>query len=214
MVENIIFDNHDDNVVAKAGRDFEGRDGVDITGTVIESIESPYVNNNRLGGPVTDIVFRNSTIQGHYAFAAGSEMSAGVDGVYMYNCEAPIKVKSGVFIKSSRRRGGYVKNVYIKDVDINHSDMAIAIIPNYDGDTEAEFPPKFSNINLKNITVNDTESSLRVFGWADALTEDIFVTDLTIKKAEQGFKHNFVENLQLKNVSINGETLDGNYSKA
>jgi len=213
LVENIIFDNHDDNVVAKAGRDFEGRDGVDITGTIIEDIESPYIKNKRLGGPVTDIVFRNSTIQGHYAFAAGSEMSAGVDGVYMYNCVAPIKVKSGVFIKSSRRRGGYVKNVYVKDVDINQSDMAIAIIPNYDGDTIAKFPPKFSNIHLKNIKVNRTESSLRVFGWGDALTEDIFISDITIDKAEQGFLFNYVENLNLKGVVINGENIDGIYSK-
>ncbi len=214
LVENIIFDNHDDNVVAKAGRDVEGREGVDVTGTELEGFDSPYINNNRLGGPVTDIVFRNSTIQGHYAFAAGSEMSGGVDGAYVYNLYAPVKVKSAVFIKSSRRRGGTVKNIYIKDVDVHESDMAIAIIPNYDGDTIAPYPPKFKDIHLKNITVEKTMSSLRVYGWADAPTVGVHINNLTIKAAEQGFRYNFVDSLHISNSQINGKEINGEYSKS
>jgi len=213
LVEHIIFDNHDDNVVAKAGRDREGREGVDITGTELEKIASPYINENRLGGPVTDIVFRNSTIQGHYAFAAGSEMSGGVDGVYIYNCSAPVKVKSGMFIKSSRRRGGYVKNIYVKDIDINKSDMALTIIPNYDGDTVATFPPKFSNIFVKNVSVNETNHSIRVFGWGDAITKNVLFEDVRIKKSNTGLIYNYVDNLMMDNVMINGEKYDEIWSR-
>jgi len=214
LIENIIFDNHDDNVVAKAGRDVEGRRGVDISGTELEGFDSPYIHDNRLGGPVTDIVFRNSTIQGHYAFAAGSEMSGGVNGAYVYNLSAPVKVKSLAFIKSSRRRGGTVKNIFIKDITVNQSDMAIAIIPNYDGDTEAPHPPKFSNLHFKNISIKNTGNSLRVFGWEDALTEDVYIDNLHIERAEQGFMYNFVKNISLKNSTINGEPIDGEYSKS
>lgn len=214
LVENIIFDNHDDNVVAKAGRDVEGRKGVDVTGTELEGFDSPYIKNNRLGGPVTDIVFRNSTIQGHYAFAAGSEMSGGVDGAYVYNLYAPVKVKSLVFIKSSRRRGGTVKNIFIKDVHAHESDMAIAIIPNYDGDTLAPYPPKFSQIYLKDITVEKTKSSLRVFGWADAPTVGVHIENLNIEAAEQGLRYNFVDGLLIHNSLINGNEINGEYSKS
>lgn len=214
LIENIIFDNHDDNVVAKAGRDVEGRKGVDVTGTELEGFESPYINDNRLGGPTTDIVFRNSTIQGHYAFAAGSEMSGGVDGAYVYNLSAPVKVKSLAFIKSSRRRGGTVKNIYIKDVNVNRSDMAIAIIPNYDGDTTAPHPPKFSNLHFRNISVKETGSSLRIYGWEDVLTEDVFVDELHIEKAEHGFQYNFVKGISIKNSTINGQSIDGEYFKS
>jgi len=214
LIENIIFDNHDDNVVAKAGRDVEGRQGVDVTGTELEGFDSPYIKNNRLGGPMTDIVFRNSTIQGHYAFAAGSEMSGGVDGAYVYGLSAPVKVKSLAFIKSSRRRGGTVKNIFMKDARVNESDMAIAIIPNYDGDTIAPHPPKFSNLHFKNIRVKKTGSSLRVFGWEDALTEHVFIENLHIENAEQGFLYNFVNGLNLKNSTINGKSIEGTFSKS
>jgi len=213
LIENIIFDNHDDNVVAKAGRDREGREGVDVAGTELEGFDSPYIKDNRLGGPVTDIVFRNSTIQGHYALAAGSEMSGGVDGIYMYNCFAPVKVKSGLFIKSSRRRGGYVRNVFMKDIDINQCDMALTIIPNYDGDTVATFPPSFSDIYVKNVTVNETNHSIRVFGWDDAITKDILFKDVTIKKSNTDLIYNYVQNLKMENVSISGKNYDGIFEK-
>jgi len=214
LIEHIIFDNHDDNVVAKAGRDVEGRKGVDVTGTELENFDSPYIKNNRLGGPVTDVVFRHSTIQGHYAFAAGSEMSGGVDGIYMYNCTAPVKVKSGLFIKSSRRRGGYVKNVYVRDIKINESDMALTIIPNYDGDTTSSFPPNFSDIFVKNVRVNKTKHSVRVFGWGDAITKNVLFKDINIKASQTGLIYNYVEGLKMENVEINGEAYEGTLQKS
>ena len=153
--------------------------------------------------------------EGHYAFAAGSEMSGGVDGVYVYNCTAPIYVKAGVFIKSSRRRGGTVKNVFIKDLEINKTVMGINLIPNYDGDKEAPHPPTFSDIHFKNIHIEKSKFPLRIYGWHDAITKDLSFTDVTFDEVETGLDYNFVENIQLTNVKLGSEEIsDQNLSKA
>jgi polygalacturonase len=215
LIEDIIFNNHDDNVAIKAGRDKEGRDGVDISGTELEGLESDYIHNHRLGGPTEHIVFRNSTIQGHYALAIGSEMSGSVRNIYAYNCVAPIYVKTGLFIKSSRKRGGTVSDVYIRNFQINRTLLdAIALIPNYDGDTAAPYPPSFSNIYIENFRVNATENGLRLYGWPDAKTKDIYLKNVRFGEAAAPLQYNFVENIRLERVKINGQVYNNTLSRS
>lgn len=215
LVEYNIFNNHDDNLAVKAGRDKEGREGVDITGTELANVFSRYIHDNRLGGPSTNIIFRHNTIQGHFALAIGSEMSGGVDGVYAYDCTAPVSVKSAVFIKSSRRRGGYVRNVFVKDFTINHAPLdLITIIPNYDGDTLAPHVPSFSNLFFKNIKANTSGSAFRLYGWPDLLTRNVYFEQVEVKDAAREGVFNHVDSLILNEVKVNGELQEGIFSKS
>ncbi|MEM0993050.1 MAG: hypothetical protein AAGI49_08425 [Bacteroidota bacterium] len=80
-------------------------------------------------------------------------------------------------------------------------------------DTTALYPPHFSNIYIKDLTIQETKNSIRVFGWQDVLTENISFDNIQIKSAKQGLRYNFVKKLQLKNVSINGKRQYGTYEK-
>ncbi len=203
LIEHIIFNNHDDNLAIKAGRDKEGRDGVDVSGTLLEGVESSYIVDNRLGGLSENVVMRHCTLQGHYGVAVGSEMSGGVRHIYAYDCVAPIYVKSGLFVKSSRKRGGAVSHIYVKDFRLNRvlHDF-IALIPNYDGDATAPYPPAFSDVYIRGIEVSQTRYPLRIFGWEDSLTRDVCIRDVTIHAAETPMAYNFVEGIRLSNVQI------------
>lgn len=77
LIENIDFNNADDNIAIKAGRDHDGR-----------------ANSDR---PSENIIIRNNRFKGLHALVVGSEMSAGVRYVYAYNNEA-MAMSNVVFI--------------------------------------------------------------------------------------------------------------------
>lgn len=96
LIENCTFDQGDDAVVIKSGRN---RDAW------------------RLNAPCENIVIRNCTIlKGHTLLGIGSEISGGVRNIYMHDCEAPNSVHRFFFIKTNHRRGGFVENVYMENV--------------------------------------------------------------------------------------------------
>ncbi len=88
---NCDFNTGDDCVAIKSGKNPEG---------------------NVINKPCKEIrVFDCRSAYGH-GFAIGSEMSGGVDGVYVWDCDME-KTKFGLEIKCTKNRGGYVKNVYV-----------------------------------------------------------------------------------------------------
>ncbi len=214
LIENVMFDNHDDNVAVKSGRDREGRDGADITGTELEGMKSRYIRNNRLGGPAENVVIRNCVFKGHYAIAVGSEMSGGVRGVYALNNIAPQQVNMGLFIKSSRKRGGVVDDVYVHNLCLNTvTNDVISVIPNYDDDLQSPYPPRFQNIHISSVSAKNASNGVRIYGWQDAPVENITLCDVRIDNVTgQSIVVSQAKDVILEKVTVNGELLDGHYT--
>ena len=96
LIEDCQFDQGDDAVVIKAGRNQDAW---------------------RLNAPSENIVVRNCTVlQGHVLLGIGSEMSGGVRNVYMHDCEVRDSVFRLFFVKTNHRRGGFVENIWMKRV--------------------------------------------------------------------------------------------------
>lgn len=96
LVEDCTFDQGDDAVVIKAGRNQDAW---------------------RLNTPCENIVVRNCNIlNGHVLLGIGSEMSGGVRNVYMHDCTAPESVHRLFFVKTNHRRGGFVENIYMENI--------------------------------------------------------------------------------------------------
>lgn len=96
LVEDCTFDQGDDAVVIKAGRN---RDAW------------------RLNTPSENIVIRNcKVVKGHVLLGIGSEMSGGVRNVYMHDCEVNNSVMRMFFVKTNHRRGGFVENIIMENV--------------------------------------------------------------------------------------------------
>lgn len=201
MIENIIFNNRDDNVAIKAGRDLEGREGVDISGTILENISSSYINQNRIGGITENIVVRNSVFKGHNAVCIGSEMSGGVQNVYVVDNVAPQGVGIAFFLKGSRKRGGFAHNVYVKNNRFSKVSSLVDIIPNYDGDIESEFPPQFQHIFIENMHTDESERGIRIFGWFDQPIYNVYLKNVSIDKVKDK-KSKFIQVSQSKNVEL------------
>lgn len=98
LIENCIFDQGDDAIAIKSGRNQDAW---------------------RLNTPSKNIVMRNCTMKnGHQLVAIGSELSGGIENVFVENCKVidGAKMFHLVFIKTNERRGGYVKNIYVENV--------------------------------------------------------------------------------------------------
>ena len=101
LVEDCTFDQGDDAVVIKAGRN---RDAW------------------RLDTPCENIVVRNCRIvHGHTLLGVGSEISGGIRNVYMHHCTVDDNVLRVFFIKTNHRRGGFIENVWMDSVRVGNA---------------------------------------------------------------------------------------------
>lgn len=77
--------------------------------------------------------------------AIGSEMSGGVEDVRIWDCDL-IHSLSGVQIKATKKRGGFVRDVHISNCRLSRF-LICAVKYNDDGEG-SPVPPRFENISL------------------------------------------------------------------
>ncbi len=214
LIENVIFYNHDDNVVIKAGRDREGREGLSIAGTDLETVQSPFISEGKLGGPSSNVIVRNCVFKGHHAICVGSEMSGGAHDIYVFNCIAPQEVYQGIYLKSSRKRGGTIRDIYVKNLRFNYLKAdVVSIIPNYDNDTTSEWPPLIRNIYIEDVHAVNAGNGIRVFGWFDRPAEHIFLDSITVDTVRgERFSYGQVRDLQVRDVQIMNKIYNSTYN--
>lgn len=183
LIENILFDNGDDNIAIKAGRDDEGR--------------------NNSNTPSENIVIRNCEFKGLHAVVIGSEMSAGVRNVYVENSKFRGYLKRGIFIKTNSDRGGYIKDIYFNNLAFGKVEDCIYITANYHGEGSGLFPSKISDISFSNISCNEaTNTGIVIEGYPNKKIKNIKLDAITIKSAKNGMTITNSENVTINEVII------------
>lgn len=125
LIEDVYFDNGDDNVAIKSGRDHDGRD---------ESTP-----------PTENIVIRNCHFKGLHAVVLGSELSGGIRNIVIENCDYAGYCKRGIYLKSNPDRGGFVNNIYVVNCRFGDVEDLFYITASYAG--EGQGNDKFTNIH-------------------------------------------------------------------
>ncbi|XP_058076947.1 probable polygalacturonase isoform X1 [Magnolia sinica] len=106
--------------------------------------------------PSTNIFIRRVTgeTSSSAGIALGSEMSGGISEVHVEGLQL-FNSKSGINIKTSPGRGGYIRNVYISDVTMKNVTIAIRFLGQYgehpDDNYNASALPIIERITFKNI---------------------------------------------------------------
>lgn len=96
VVEDCVFDQGDDAVVLKSGRNQDAW---------------------RLATPTEDIVIRRCTVvQGHCLMGIGSEMAGGVRRVYTHDCHLSDAAYRMFYLKTNHRRGGFIEDIRMENV--------------------------------------------------------------------------------------------------
>ena len=91
VIFDTTFDTHDNSIAIKSGKNPEG---------------------NIIGRPNREV--RIFDCSGGECMAIGSEMSGGIEGVYIWDCDFT-GGRAGIGIKVTPKRGGYVRNVRVRN---------------------------------------------------------------------------------------------------
>lgn len=183
LIENIDFNNADDNIAIKAGRDHDGR-----------------ANSNM---PSENIIIRNNRFKGLHAIVIGSEMSAGVKNVYAYDNEASGYLKRGIYLKTNSDRGGFIKNIFIESTTFGDVEDAIYITSNYHGEGSGQFPSKISNIFISDVSFdNVSNTAIVVEGYTEFKVENVTLDHITIESAKNGMTITNTKNVIFNEVVI------------
>ena len=183
LIENVVFDNADDNVAIKAGRDDEGR--------------------SNSATPSENIVIRNCEFKGLHAIVIGSEMSAGVRNVYVENSKFRGNLKRGIFIKTNSDRGGYIKNIYFDNLALGKVEDCIYITANYHGEGGGLHSSKISDVSFSNIScIEATNTGIVIEGYPNKKVSNILLDNIRIQSAKNGMTVNNSENVTINEVVI------------
>lgn len=173
LIENCRFDQGDDAIVIKSGRN---RDAW------------------RIGQPTENVVVRNcQVVRGHCLLGIGSEMSAGVRNILMENCEAADSVFRMMYLKTNHRRGGYIHHVYMRncrgtcagrmfEIDTDVLYQWKDLVPTY----ETRITP-IHDIYMEDCHIQSTDAIYEIKGDARNPIRDIYLKNLKV-----GLVHKFI----------------------
>ena len=188
LVEDCSFDQADDAVVIKAGRNQDAW---------------------RLNTPCENIVIRNCQIlKGHTLLGIGSEISGGIRNIYMHDCTAPNSVMRLFFVKTNHRRGGFIENVYMKNVKAGTAQRVLEIdtevlyqwkdlVPTYE-----ERITRIDGIYMDKVTCESADAIYELKGNSKLPAKNVMIRDVKVGEVKEFVKKvNNVENVVEKNVT-------------
>lgn len=189
LIENCRFDQGDDAVVIKAGRNQDAW---------------------RLHTPCENIVIRNCDIlNGHTLLGIGSEISGGIRNIYMTDCNAPREVHRLLFLKTNHWRGGFIENIYIENIEAGDMLRTFEIdsevlyqwkdlVPTYETRIT-----KIDNIHVKNIHCRSTDVIYDLKGDARLPIRNVVVENVHVDTVRQFINRLLnVENYRENNISV------------
>ena len=188
LIEDCLFRTGDDAVAIKAGRDADGR---------------------RVGRPSEQIVIRRCDFQSECnGLCIGSEMSGGVSDVYMDSVQIG-SVKNALLFKSNKDRGGYIRNVWVRNIDIRSTAGAVLRFENnYFGYRGGNFPAQYEDFHIENVHAARCGSfAIYYDGLAEMPMQCIAVDSLVVDSAALPYYLYHTRQCSFARTWINGSLL-------
>jgi len=171
LIEDCRFDQGDDAVVIKSGRNQDAW---------------------RLNTPSENIEVRNCTVvNGHVLLGVGSEMSGGVRNVYMHDCVLESEAYRLFYVKTNERRGGFVEDIRMENVKagkVRFGVMSVGTDVIYqwkDFPTHEVRVTPIRNLSMKNVTVEEAERLVDICGDARNPVDGVTLENVSLGKARE-----------------------------
>ena len=168
-IKDCSFDNGDDCIAIKSGRDVDGR---------------------RVNIASRNIVIQNCVFKaGHGGVTIGSETAGGVENVFAENCQFDSPdLDMALRFKTNPARGGYIRHAYIRNCLIKTSKFGIHVTMRYGsaGALHGDTKPEVSNIDIRDCTFeNLTKRPVFIEGYsAEVPVQGITVTNCTFVQSK------------------------------
>jgi polygalacturonase len=185
LIEGCYFDTGDDCIAIKSGRNNDAR---------------------RINVPSENIIVRNCTMKaGHAGVAIGSEITGGARNIFVENCimDDP-NLDRAIRLKTNSVRGGFIENVFVRDINVGQVKEAVLLIDLFYQDVEkGNYKPVVRNINMENVASKKSEYALYLNGLDDAPITGVYLKNCSFDNAAKPNLTRNVKNLVLENVKIN-----------
>lgn len=181
LIEDCRFEQGDDAIAIKSGSNHDGW---------------------RLNTPSENIVMRRCTVTaGHQLVAIGSELSGGVRNVYVHDCRFDAKTRpyNLLYIKTNRRRGGFVEHITMENIEASATRFGVLgietdvlyqwrkLVPTY----EERLTP-IRHITVREVKLGSSATPFRILGDKDLPVRDVLLENITIgsvKGAKNRYEH-------------------------
>ena len=176
LIEDVVFDQGDDAVSVKSGREFDAW---------------------RIGVPARNIVMRNCRMKnGHQLMAIGSEISGGVENVFVDNCHfdhadsnAKSTINNLLYVKTNERRGGFVRNIHMSNVSATRIAGGVLSVETdvlYQWKTlvptvERRLTP-IEGLHVSRVRVGEAGFVCRIKGEAELPVKDVTLIDVKVAR--------------------------------
>ena len=199
LIEEIEFNNGDDNVAVKAGRDNDGWKNCSATG---DPLYEPQPSEN--------IIIRRCRFKGLHGLVIGSEMSAGVRNVFVEDCTYGGYNKRALYVKSNPNRGGFVHDIYFQNCQFDEVEDLFYITSMYAGEgADDNHFTSIHDIHVKDVHANKARNAGIVLqGTAAKPIYNVSFENVTVDELKVGFSSMNTEDIILRNCNLGG-TIDG-----
>ena len=204
--ENVLvigssFDVGDDAICIKSGKDADGR---------------------RHGIPCKNLIIKDCTVyHGHGGVVIGSEMSGGVENMWVSGCRF-LGTDVGLRFKSTRGRGGLVQgircdHIYMKDIvaeaiTFNLYYAGVASTERSEAGADLSLPevdettPEFRDFHFSDIVCSGAKQAIYVNGLPELPLTGVSFRDCLFT-AKKGVEVHNAQSLTFDNVIVNGKAL-------
>ena len=185
LIKGCFFNTGDDCIAIKSGRNNDGR---------------------RVNVPSENIVIQDCQMKaGHGGVVIGSEMTGGVRNVFAENCfmDDP-NLDRALRLKTNSLRGGFIENVYMRNVTVGQVKESILHIFYFYGEGDVgKFAPVVRNVNVENVTCKKSKYALFLKGYERSPITDVRLKNCTFDNIENADVISNVKNIVLENMKIN-----------
>ncbi len=185
LIENIEFNNGDDNVAIKCGRDNDG-----------------WTTNR----PSENIIIRNCKFKGLHGVVLGSEMSSGIQNVFIENCTYGGYCKRGIYMKTNPDRGGFIRHIYVNNCTFGQVEDLFYITSMYAGEgMDNNHYTEVSDIYVKDLRCQSASAAALVLqGTTAQPIRNVYFENVNVDKAGIGLSFSNTEFISIKNCNLGG----------
>jgi polygalacturonase len=191
VIHNCLFDTGDDCIAIKSGRNADGR---------------------RINTPSQNIVISDCKMKaGHGGVVIGSEISGGVNHVFVENCQMDSPdLERAIRIKTNSVRGGVIEHLRYRNITVGVVRSGIVINFFYEEGDAGDYDPLVRDIVISNLTIaNVIKRPFNIQGFPRQPIQDLHLANCKFINADHGdsIVQN-VTNVSLDKVFVGFEQID------
>lgn len=185
LIEDIHFDNGDDNIAIKSGRDNDGW---------------------TMATPCENIIIRRCNFKGLHAVVIGSEMSGGVCNVFVEDCDYAGYCKRGIYVKTNPDRGGFVKNLFVNNCSFGEVEDLFYVTSKYAGEgLDSSHFSEIEGLCINGLSCSKaSQGALVLQGTEQKPISNVFFDNISVGEAKIGISFSDTRNVTVGDCHIGG----------